>query len=84
MRKALIGAGMFAVLLAAASAASAAEPSGPSCNGVFSSSAAGNPGHVAEAAHFVKALSEATGLPPGAFTSAGAQSHGATLAECGG
>ena len=84
MRKALIGVGIIGVLLVAASPAGAAQPAGPSCNGVFSSSAAGNPGNVAEAAHFVKELSEAFGVPPGAFTSVGAREHGATLADCGG
>jgi hypothetical protein len=83
-RRVVVGVCVLGALLAAASTASAAQPPRPSCNGIFSSSAAGDPGHVAEAAHFVKELSEAFGVPPGLFTSAGAHAHGATLADCGG
>jgi hypothetical protein len=83
-RKAVMAAGIVGALMAVAGTASAAQPAGPSCNGVFSSSAAGEPGHVAVAAHFVKELSETFGVPPGSFTSVGARSHGETLADCGG
>ena len=57
------------------SVASAQNASEPSCNGVFSSSAAGDPGHVAEVAHVVKELSELFDVPPGVFNSEGARTH---------
>jgi hypothetical protein len=73
-RRALGGAAVLMVLVPT-SVAGAQDRPGPSCNGVFSSSAAGDPGHVAEAAHAVKELSEVFGVPPGAFNSAGARLH---------
>ena len=72
----------LSMLSSTASAAFASPPPGPSCNGVFSSSAAGQPGHVADAAHFVKDLADQLGVPSGSFTSAGAHVHGASLADC--
>ena len=75
MRRWLVGAISLVALFATPSVANAVQPPGPSCNGVFSSAAAGDPGHVADAAHFVKELSETFGVPPGAFNSAGAQTH---------
>ena len=76
MRRVLVGIGcaMAAGGVFGVTIASGAND-GPSCNGVFSSSAAGDPGHVAEAAHFVKELSETFGVPPGEFNSAGARTH---------
>ena len=74
-RGALTAMALATALVVPAGVATAAEPPGPSCNGVFSSSAAGDPRHVAEVAHFVKDLAEVLGIPPGAFNSTGAQTH---------
>ena len=83
MRRAMIVTAVgLSMLPLTASAAFATTPPGPSCNGVFSSSAAGQPGHVAEAAHFVKSVADQLGVPSGSFTSAGAHVHGASLGDC--
>ena len=79
-RGALTGAVLLTALAVSASAAGAQTTPGPSCNGVFSSAAAGDPGHIARVAHFVKELSELLGLPPGALNSEGARMHCERLA----
>ena len=85
MRRAIVVVGVVLTMaLAAATTASAEKPLGPSCNGVFSSSAAGDPGHVADAAHTVKDLAGLFGVTPGFITSLGAHAHGENLADCGG
>lgn len=73
---------ILATLALMSSGAGAAPPPGPSWNGVFSSSAARQPRHVAEAAHFVNELAAQLGVPPGFINSTGAQVHGANLEEC--
>jgi len=78
--------GVFCVVFASttvgwSSSASAEPPPGPGCNGVLVLSLAGT-GTVDDLTRQFHQDFKDLGLPPGAFDSATAQTHGATVDDC--
>jgi len=72
---------VLAGVLAGAGTAAAEKPPGPSCNGVLVSSLAGT-GLVDDLTRQFHDEFKDAGLPPGAFDSATAHTHGADVGDC--